>query len=154
MLEHLLETRLDGRDRSSVDSATAAPGDTDLFLDDFLLTHIIFMPIHQLLAELTHSLYPFHTTKYFYFFIYPILFLLFYFPEWGACTNIITSFLISLSLLTISTKLIQVIRDKGRWFMPFWFKSHLFHCVPTCSISHDWFVNIRKYILFYLLYIV
>ncbi|KAK8746710.1 hypothetical protein OTU49_017154, partial [Cherax quadricarinatus] len=49
MLEHLLETRLDGR-RGSVglemadlplrryDLAT-----TDLFLDDFLLTHIVFM---------------------------------------------------------------------------------------------------------------
>ncbi|XP_021949449.1 rap guanine nucleotide exchange factor 4 isoform X3 [Folsomia candida] len=66
MLEHLLETRLDGRDRSSVDSTgrrTSAPsGDTDLFLDDFLLTHIIFMPIHQLLTELTRQ-YPFHTKK-------------------------------------------------------------------------------------------
>nr|XP_053629389.1 rap guanine nucleotide exchange factor 4-like isoform X3 [Cherax quadricarinatus] len=58
MLEHLLETRLDGR-RGSVglemadlplrryDLAT-----TDLFLDDFLLTHIVFMPYPHLTQEL------------------------------------------------------------------------------------------------------
>lgn len=63
MLEHLLETRLDGRDRSSVDSTgrrSSAAGDTDSFLEEFLMTHIIFMPIHQLLTELTRQ-YPFHT---------------------------------------------------------------------------------------------
>jgi len=78
MLEHLLETRLDGRDRSSVDSTgrrASGPGDTDLFLDDFLLTHIIFMPIHQLLTELTRQ-YPFHTKKYF-FISYHFVFVVF-----------------------------------------------------------------------------
>lgn len=63
MLEHLLETRLDGRDRSSVDSTgrrSSAAGDSDSFLEEFLMTHIIFMPIHQLLTELTRQ-YPFHT---------------------------------------------------------------------------------------------
>ncbi|ODN00672.1 Rap guanine nucleotide exchange factor 4 [Orchesella cincta] len=63
MLEHLLETRLDGRDRSSVDTTgrrASAAGDTDSFLEEFLMTHIIFMPIHQLLTELTKQ-YPFHT---------------------------------------------------------------------------------------------
>lgn len=63
MLEHLLETRLDGRARSSCDStasrrSSSAGCDSDLFLDDFLLTHITFMPIHQLLTELTRQ-YPF-----------------------------------------------------------------------------------------------
>ncbi|XP_069942106.1 rap guanine nucleotide exchange factor 4, partial [Cherax quadricarinatus] len=64
MLEHLLETRLDGR-RGSVglemadlplrryDLAT-----TDLFLDDFLLTHIVFMPYPHLTQELLRQ-YPF-----------------------------------------------------------------------------------------------
>jgi Rap guanine nucleotide exchange factor 4 len=63
MLEHLLETRLDGRDKSTCDPDSRRPsatGDTDLFLDDFLLTHITFMPIHQLLTELTRQ-YPSHT---------------------------------------------------------------------------------------------
>lgn len=51
MLEHLLETRLDGR-------GTMRGGDhfisssSDSFLDDFLLTHIVFLPTHQLVEEL------------------------------------------------------------------------------------------------------
>lgn len=42
MLEHLLDTRLNGQ---------VGPND-DPFLDDFLLTHIVFMPIAQLVDEL------------------------------------------------------------------------------------------------------
>ncbi|XP_055374001.1 rap guanine nucleotide exchange factor 4 isoform X2 [Condylostylus longicornis] len=41
MLEHLLETRLGGQ-----------VGPNDPFLDDFLLTHIVFMPVPQLVDEL------------------------------------------------------------------------------------------------------
>ncbi|GFQ74722.1 rap guanine nucleotide exchange factor 4 [Trichonephila clavata] len=42
MLEHLLETRIDQRNDDA----------TDTFLEDFLLTHVIFMPSHQLCPEL------------------------------------------------------------------------------------------------------
>ncbi|XP_037562447.1 rap guanine nucleotide exchange factor 4 isoform X3 [Dermacentor silvarum] len=42
MLEHLLETRIDTRTEES----------SDTFLEDFLLTHVIFMPSHQLCPEL------------------------------------------------------------------------------------------------------
>lgn len=42
MLEHLLDTRL---------GVQMGPND-DSFLDDFLLTHIVFMPIAQLVDEL------------------------------------------------------------------------------------------------------
>ncbi|GIY16401.1 rap guanine nucleotide exchange factor 4 [Caerostris darwini] len=42
MLEHLLETRIDQRNDDT----------TDTFLEDFLLTHVIFMPSHQLCPEL------------------------------------------------------------------------------------------------------
>lgn len=42
MLEHLLDTRL---------NVQVGPND-DPFLDDFLLTHIVFMPIAQLVDEL------------------------------------------------------------------------------------------------------
>lgn len=47
MLEHLLETRLGGQ-----------VGPNDPFLDDFLLTHIVFMPVSILINELA-NLYPF-----------------------------------------------------------------------------------------------
>lgn len=47
MLEHLLETRLGGQ-----------VGPNDPFLDDFLLTHIVFMPVTILINELA-NLYPF-----------------------------------------------------------------------------------------------
>lgn len=47
MLEHLLETRLGGQ-----------VGPNDPFLDDFLLTHIVFMPVPMLINELA-NLYPF-----------------------------------------------------------------------------------------------
>lgn len=47
MLEHLLETRLGGQ-----------VGPNDPFLDDFLLTHIVFMPVPMLIDELA-NLYPF-----------------------------------------------------------------------------------------------
>jgi Rap guanine nucleotide exchange factor 4 len=60
MLEHLLETRLDGRGgggsvggRDSITTSTNDP-----FLEDFLLTHIVFMPTHQLITELSRQ-YPF-----------------------------------------------------------------------------------------------
>lgn len=46
MLEHLLETRLGGQ-----------VGPNDPFLDDFLLTHIVFMPVPILIDELA-NLYP------------------------------------------------------------------------------------------------
>ncbi|XP_064455972.1 rap guanine nucleotide exchange factor 4-like isoform X2 [Ornithodoros turicata] len=42
MLEHLLETRIDSRTEEC----------SDTFLEDFLLTHVIFMPSHQLCPEL------------------------------------------------------------------------------------------------------
>jgi Rap guanine nucleotide exchange factor 4 len=41
MLEHLLDTRL---------NVQVGPND-DPFLDDFLLTHIVFMPIAQLVVS-------------------------------------------------------------------------------------------------------
>lgn len=47
MLEHLLETRLGGQ-----------VGPNDPFLDDFILTHIVFMPVQILINELA-NLYPF-----------------------------------------------------------------------------------------------
>jgi Rap guanine nucleotide exchange factor 4 len=53
MLEHLLETRLDGRGGPGRDEMPSDP-----FLDDFLLTHIVFMPPHQLVTELARQ-YPF-----------------------------------------------------------------------------------------------
>lgn len=51
MMEHLLETRLDGRGTIGGDNFQIAPTQ-DPFLDDFLLTHIVFIPTHQLVAEL------------------------------------------------------------------------------------------------------
>ncbi|XP_022240409.1 rap guanine nucleotide exchange factor 4-like [Limulus polyphemus] len=47
MLEHLLETRVDSRLEE-----TGEPSSQDNFLEDFLLTHIMFMPNHQLCSEL------------------------------------------------------------------------------------------------------
>lgn len=52
MLEHLLETRLGGQ-----------VGPNDPFLDDFLLTHIVFMPVPMLIDELA-NLYPFSNIKF------------------------------------------------------------------------------------------
>lgn len=46
MLEHLLETRLGGQ-----------MGPNDPFLDDFLLTHIVFIPSSQLVDELCNHFY-------------------------------------------------------------------------------------------------
>ena len=63
MLEHLLETRLDARHLSAreedivLNPYSSAP---DMFLDDYLLTHIMFMPTHQLITELMRK-YPFYT---------------------------------------------------------------------------------------------
>ena len=79
MLEHLLETRLEGH-RGTTDVSIGVGvavamgmglgmlGDLpirrcamptgDLFLDDFLLTHIVFMPYHLLTEELLKQ-YPF-----------------------------------------------------------------------------------------------
>lgn len=60
MLEHLLETRLDGRGgRGSVGGRDfpLIPC-SDPFLEDFLLTHIVFLPTHQLVQELARQ-YPF-----------------------------------------------------------------------------------------------
>lgn len=53
MLEHLLETRLGGQ-----------VGPNDPFLDDFLLTHIVFMPVPMLIDELA-NLYPFQIEQMF-----------------------------------------------------------------------------------------
>lgn len=55
MLEHLLETRLGGQ-----------VGPNDPFLDDFLLTHIVFMPVATLIDELA-NLYPFQNRLKFYY---------------------------------------------------------------------------------------
>nr|XP_045601752.1 rap guanine nucleotide exchange factor 4-like isoform X3 [Procambarus clarkii] len=58
MLEHLLETRLDGRrgsagvEMAEVNLRRCDLATTDLFLDDFLLTHIVFMPYPHLTQEL------------------------------------------------------------------------------------------------------
>ncbi|KAK4289884.1 hypothetical protein Pmani_037176, partial [Petrolisthes manimaculis] len=58
MLEHLLETRLDGRRGSAGAEMANLPlrrcdiATTDLFLDDFLFTHIVFMPYPHLTQEL------------------------------------------------------------------------------------------------------
>ena len=46
MLEHILETRIDSR----VD-------ETDTFIEDFLLTHMVFMPSRQLCPQLLNQ-YP------------------------------------------------------------------------------------------------
>nr|CAD7437946.1 unnamed protein product [Timema bartmani] len=54
MVEHLLETRLDGRGGGGV-GGNMLPSDP--FLEDFLLTHIVFMPTNQLVAELARQ-YP------------------------------------------------------------------------------------------------
>lgn len=47
MLEHLLDTRMG-----------IQVGPTDPFLDDFMLTHIVFMPVPMLVDELWRQ-YPF-----------------------------------------------------------------------------------------------
>lgn len=52
MLEHLLETRL-----------SVHVGPNDPFLDDFLLTHIVFMPPAKLVDELANQ-YPFQIHMY------------------------------------------------------------------------------------------
>ncbi|XP_008198036.1 rap guanine nucleotide exchange factor 4 isoform X4 [Tribolium castaneum] len=52
MLEHLLETRLDGRGTMGGGDNFIITSAQDPFLDDFLLTHIVFIPTHQLIAEL------------------------------------------------------------------------------------------------------
>ena len=66
MLEHLLETRLDARHLSTRDEDIVRPysSATDMFLDDFLLTHIMFMPTHQLITELMRK-YPFCRTNHY-----------------------------------------------------------------------------------------
>ncbi|XP_060529118.1 rap guanine nucleotide exchange factor 4 isoform X2 [Cylas formicarius] len=52
MLEHLLETRLDGRGTMGGGDSFIIATAQDPFLDDFLLTHIVFFPAHQLIEEL------------------------------------------------------------------------------------------------------
>ena len=51
ILEHLLETRLEPTNAEIGSNLRRI--NQDLFLDDFLLTHIIFMPTHQLVDELS-----------------------------------------------------------------------------------------------------
>lgn len=52
MLEHLLETRLDGRGSFGNSDNFILGTAQDPFLDDFFLTHVVFFPIHQLVEEL------------------------------------------------------------------------------------------------------
>lgn len=52
MLEHLLETRLDGRGGMAGTDKFILTSGQDPFLDDFLLTHIVFMPTQQLVEQL------------------------------------------------------------------------------------------------------
>ncbi|XP_072382091.1 rap guanine nucleotide exchange factor 4 isoform X1 [Diabrotica undecimpunctata] len=52
MLEHVLETRLDGRGSGGAGENFIVSTAQDPFLDDFLLTHIVFLPTHQLVDEL------------------------------------------------------------------------------------------------------
>ena len=66
MLEHLLETRVDAhcaRVGSNASGGGSSLGRDDMrtsdpFLEDFLLSHIVFMPTSQLVKELTRQ-YPF-----------------------------------------------------------------------------------------------
>lgn len=58
MLEHLLETRLDGRGAFGGGDNFILTSAQDPFLDDFLLTHVVFFPTHQLVDELANQ-YPF-----------------------------------------------------------------------------------------------
>lgn len=61
MLEHLLETRLDGRGSMGSNDSYILGTAQDPFLDDFLLTHVVFLPTHQLVEELERQ-YPYHTS--------------------------------------------------------------------------------------------
>ncbi|XP_031350404.1 rap guanine nucleotide exchange factor 4 isoform X1 [Photinus pyralis] len=54
MLEHLLETRLDGRGNFGGGDNFIMTTAHDPFLDDFLLTHVVFMPTHHLVDELAN----------------------------------------------------------------------------------------------------
>lgn len=62
MLEHLLETRMG-----------IQVGPNDPFLDDFLLTHVVFMPIPVLVEELRKQ-YPFQYYLYLFIYIYSKIF--------------------------------------------------------------------------------
>ena len=53
MLEHLLETRFSGLSEPRAQEITIS----DLFLDDFLLTHVVFFPFRELTDELINK-YP------------------------------------------------------------------------------------------------
>ena len=55
MVEHLLDSRLDS-------------GSIDPALDDFLLTHVMFISTRHLVQELKKQ-YPFETTKFYFIFI-------------------------------------------------------------------------------------
>ena len=55
MLEHLLETRFSGSSEARAEITIS-----DLFLDDFLLTHVVFFPFKELTEELINK-YPFRT---------------------------------------------------------------------------------------------
>lgn len=52
MVEHLLETRLEGRNSFGGGEKFSVVAGQDPFLDDFLLTHIVFIPTHQLVEQL------------------------------------------------------------------------------------------------------
>ncbi|CAH1994986.1 unnamed protein product [Acanthoscelides obtectus] len=52
MLEHLLETRLDGRGVTPGGETFIMNTAQDPFLDNFLLTHVVFLPTYQLVEQL------------------------------------------------------------------------------------------------------
>lgn len=56
ILEYLMETRIDGN-----------PDEVDTLLEDFLLTHIIFMPVPKLCKSLLNQ-YPFYQINRFMFY--------------------------------------------------------------------------------------
>lgn len=59
MLEHLLETRMDGRAIIGGKDLNQTPH-ADHFVDDFLLTYVVFMTTEELVNELSRQ-YPFIT---------------------------------------------------------------------------------------------
>lgn len=61
MLEHLLETRMDGRGVVGGKDLTTTPH-ADHFVDDFLLTYMVFMTTKDLVNQLSRQ-YPFSAIR-------------------------------------------------------------------------------------------